>query len=172
MLLFGCLLAFTAAFAPRLVLILAWIFGRRWDLVWQGNVILPLLGILFLPYTTVMYILVWSPAGLSGFDWVWLGLGVLLDIMKWSQIVRNREGIPGLQSNAQPTATAAAVSATAVDTASASEPVQQEVSTSPPAAEATGEESAQDELDRLAELRDEGVITDEEYQAKKEQLEG
>jgi hypothetical protein len=37
MFLFGCLLAFGIAMAPRLVLVLAWIFGRRWDLVWQGN---------------------------------------------------------------------------------------------------------------------------------------
>ena len=61
----GCLIAIMAGMAPRLVLIFAWIFGRRWDAVWDGNWILPVLGIVFLPYTTVMYILVWSPAGLS-----------------------------------------------------------------------------------------------------------
>jgi hypothetical protein len=83
-----------AAAAPRLVLIFAWIFGRRWDLVWQGNWILPILGIIFLPYTTVMYLLVWTPTGLSGFDWVWLLLGLLLDLMKWGQIAANRREIP------------------------------------------------------------------------------
>ena len=126
MLLFGCLLAFGAALAPRIVLILAWIFGRRWDLVWQGNWILPLLGIILVPYTTIMYLLVWSPAGLSGFDWVWLGLGLILDIMKWGQIARNREGIPGQQASAQPAATTAAVSTAAAATAPASEPAQQD----------------------------------------------
>ena len=151
MLLFGCLLAFGVAMAPRVVLILAWIFGRRWDLVWQGNWIVPLLGIIFLPYTTAMYILVWSPAGLHGFDWVWLAMGVLLDIMKWGQIARNREGIPGQKSSAQPAAQTAAPSAPAQQTAEAS--------------------STQSELDGLAKLRDEGVITEEEYQAKKDQLE-
>ena len=104
MLLFGCLLAIGASIAPRLILILAWIFGRRWDLVWEGNWIVPLLGIIALPYTTIMYMLVWSPAGLHGFDWVWLALGVMLDIMKWSQIARNREGIPGQESSPQPAA--------------------------------------------------------------------
>ena len=146
MLLFGCLLAFGAAFAPRVILILAWIFGRRWDLVWQGNVIVPLLGIIALPYTTIMYLLVWSPAGLHGFDWVWLALGLLLDIMKWSQIARNREGIPGQKSSSQ---------------AAAAVPAAQPVS------EAS---STQNELDKLAELRDEGILTEEEYQAKKQQL--
>ena len=58
------------------------------------------MGIILLPYTTIMYILVWSPSGLSGFDWVWLGLGVLLDIMKWGQIARNRQGIPYMQETA------------------------------------------------------------------------
>ena len=92
----GCLLAVAAAFAPRLVLIFAWIFGARWDIVWQGNWIVPLLGIIFLPYTTVMYLLVWTaPVGISGFDWLWLALGVLLDVMKWGQMYNTRREAPG-----------------------------------------------------------------------------
>ena len=94
MLLIGCLLAFTIAFAPRLMLILAWIFSERWDVVWSGGWFMPLLGIIFAPYTTVMYMLVWSPTGIVGWDWMWIGLGVLLDIMKWGQIANNRRGIP------------------------------------------------------------------------------
>ena len=148
MLLFGCLLAFAASLAPRLVLILAWIFGRRWDLVWQGNWIVPLLGIIALPYTTIMYILVWSPTGLQGFDWVWLALGVMLDIMKWSQIARNREGIPGQQPSTE----------AAVPAAQQSAPVSQSVQ--------------QTELEKLTDLRDKGILTEEEFQAKKEQIEG
>ena len=153
MFLFGCMLAFGAAFAPRVILILAWIFGRRWDLVWGGNIIIPLLGIIALPYTTIMYMLAWSPTGLHGFDWVWVFLGLLLDIMKWSQIARNREGIPGQGSSTQPAAAGT-------------------TSASPPAQQATEEDSVQSELDGLAKLRDEGVINEEEYQAKKDQLTG
>ena len=146
MLLFGCLLAFGASVAPRLVLILAWIFGNRWDRVWDGNWILPLLGIIALPYTTIMYLLVWSPAGISGFDWVWLGLGVMLDVMKWGQVARSREGLPGQQP------TAVAPTASGVPASPAVQPAS--------------------ELDQLADLRDKGVLTEEEYQAKKEQLAG
>ena len=156
MLLFGCLIAFGASVAPRLFLILAWIFGRRWDLVWQGNWILPLLGIIALPYTTIMYMLVWSPAGLHGFDWMWLLLGVMLDIMKWGQVARNREGIPGQGSSKQP----------AAQTAPAAAPV---AVAAPQAAAASSEQT---ELEQLAALRDKGILTEEEYQAKKEQLEG
>jgi hypothetical protein len=172
MLLFGCLLALAASVAPRIILVLAWIFGRRWDVVWQGSWLAPLLGIIFLPYTTIMYLLVWSPAGLSGFDWVWLGLGVMLDIMKWSQIVRNRQGIPGQESSAQPATQTATASAAVVETSTTSAPAEQAAPTSQPAEEEVEEESAQNELDKLAELRDQGIITEEEYQAKKDQLEG
>jgi hypothetical protein len=95
MFLAGCLLAFGAAFAPRVILVLAWIFSQRWDIVWKGNVILPLLGIIALPYTTIMYMLSWSPTGIQGWDWMWIALGLFMDFMKWAQIAANRKGIPG-----------------------------------------------------------------------------
>ncbi len=92
MILLGCLLAFSAAVAPRVILVLAWIFSDRWPLVWQGDVIVPLLGILFLPYTTIMYLLTWTlVGGIEGWDWMWILLGVFLDIMKWSQMFANRK---------------------------------------------------------------------------------
>ena len=98
MLLFGCLIAWVAAFAPRLVIILAWIFGNRWDAVWKGNWFWPLLGLIFAPYTTIMYVLAYTPGiGISGWDWLWISLGVLLDIMKWSNMANNRRGVPGYQ---------------------------------------------------------------------------
>ena len=105
MLLFGCLIAFAVALAPRVVLILAAIFSARWDLVWSGkSFIWPLLGIIFAPYTTVMYMLVWNPAtGITGFDWIWIILGVVLDIMKWSSIINNRQGVPGYPQGSQAT---------------------------------------------------------------------
>lgn len=104
MILFGCLLAFGIAIAPRIFLILAWIFSARWDLVWKNNWFVPLLGILFLPFTTVMYMLVWSPTGIQGWDWMWIVLGVMLDIMKWGQIANNRKNIPGMQQGQTPAA--------------------------------------------------------------------
>ena len=96
MILLGCLLAFSIAVAPRLVLILAWIFSDRWQIVWQNNFLLPLLGIIFLPFTTVMYMLAWSPAvagggNIEGWDWLWIILGLILDIGKWGQILTNRQ---------------------------------------------------------------------------------
>lgn len=108
MILIGCLLAIGIAFAPRIFLVLAWIFSDRWNIVWQGQWLVPLLGIVFLPFTTVMYMLVWSPAGIQGWDWMWIALGVLLDIMKWHQVAANRKSVPGYPQGssdaAEPTA--------------------------------------------------------------------
>ena len=45
MFIIGCLLSFFIVFAPRVMLILAWLFSARWDMVWNGW-FLPLLGII------------------------------------------------------------------------------------------------------------------------------
>jgi len=148
MLVFGCLLAFAAAFAPRLVLIIMWIVGPRINAAFSSW-IWPLLGLIFLPYTTIMFVLVWSPVtGVYGWDWVWIALGVWMDVMKWTRIAQSRKDIPGYPAQA-PTA---AVPATAN-------------AAPPPAAPSTS-----DELEKLAGLRDQGVITEEEFEAKKKQL--
>jgi hypothetical protein len=94
MILIGCLLVLLLAFAPRVVLVLAWIFSDRWPFVWGSDWLIPLLGIIFLPYTTVMYMLVWTPAGIEGWDWLWILLGVFLDVIKWGQVAANRKQVP------------------------------------------------------------------------------
>ena len=97
MILLGCLLAFSIAVAPRLVLVLAWIFGDYWDRVWEGvDWFWPLLGIIFLPFTTIMYMLVWTPtigggSGIDGWDWMWILLGLVLDLSKWAGLWGNRK---------------------------------------------------------------------------------
>ena len=96
MILLGCLLAFSIAVAPRLVLVLAWIFGDYWDRVWQGDWVWPLLGIIFLPFTTIMYMLVWTPtigggSGIEGWDWMWILLGLVMDLSKWAGLWGNKD---------------------------------------------------------------------------------
>lgn len=105
MFLLGCFLAIGISIAPRLMLLLAWIFSERWDVVWQGAWIMPLLGIIFAPFTTIMYLLTWSPLGIQGWDWMWIILGVFLDIMKWTQVANNRNYIPGYPQSDTTTAT-------------------------------------------------------------------
>ena len=145
MLVFGCLLAMAAAFAPRIVLIIMWIVGPRVNAAFD-TFIVPLLGLIFLPYTTIMYVLVWNPVtGVYGWDWLWIALGVWLDIMKWSRIAENRQNIPGFSPESAGTVSASA------------ETTPANFSTS-------------DELEKLAGLRDQGVITEEEFEAKKKEI--
>jgi hypothetical protein len=39
----------------------------------------PVVGTIFVPWTTLAYLIVF-PGGLVGLDWVWLGLGLLVDL--------------------------------------------------------------------------------------------
>lgn len=81
----GCLFAIFAGLFPRLGVLLIWLarpvyfnaaFGGFW--LW------PILGVLFLPFTTLMYVLMWTPdVGLVGLDWLWLILAVILDLGSW-----------------------------------------------------------------------------------------
>jgi hypothetical protein len=154
----GCLLAMGAAVAPRLVLIFMWIVGPRVNAAFN-NFVVPLLGLIFLPFTTIMYVLVWSPGvGLSGWDWVWVLLGVGLDIMKWGQIANKRKEIPGYPAGYEPTPQTA---------------YEAEIPRTPHKAVSEAAVSETDaELEKLADLKAKGVITDEEYEAKKQQLGG
>jgi hypothetical protein len=53
----------------------------------------PLLGWLFLPWSTLMYMAV-AGGGIVGFDWIFLGLGVFGDIATYVGGYRDREKVP------------------------------------------------------------------------------
>ena len=76
----GCLLTLVITFAPRLVLLFLWLFTPRVSQAF-GSLVLPLLGFLFLPFTTTAYVLVWNPeAGMSGAAWLFVIGGLLFDL--------------------------------------------------------------------------------------------
>ena len=55
----------------------------------------PLLGIIFLPFATLIYLLLYTPGrGLSGWDWFWVVLAALLDIGHWGASATQRNQIP------------------------------------------------------------------------------
>jgi len=55
----------------------------------------PVLGIIFMPWTTMLYVLV-APGGVKGVDWLWIVLGVVVDITFWSGGAwKNRDRVPG-----------------------------------------------------------------------------
>jgi hypothetical protein len=94
MCIFGCL----GLFAPRVVTIFLWIFT---DLVNRAfsSFIWPLLGIVFLPFTTMFYVLVYSVAnkGPTGLGWALVVFGLLLDLGSYSSSYRERRRVPGFR---------------------------------------------------------------------------
>lgn len=78
-----CLLLVMLAIGPRFALLLTWIFGDRVELAFDSWV-WPLLGLLFLPWTTLAYVLVWSRSGLSGGEWVVVAIGFAADILTYT----------------------------------------------------------------------------------------
>ena len=74
-----CLVLFALIFSPRLVMVIWWLLDMaRWSATFD-NVIVPILGFILAPWTTLMYVLV-SPGGVTGIDWLWLGVAVVVDL--------------------------------------------------------------------------------------------
>jgi len=80
-----CLLVLVILFFPRVVLVLMWLFTNYLARAFHNQVLIPLLGFLFLPITTIVY--AWevnSGLALAGINLLWLLLAVVLDVSGWS----------------------------------------------------------------------------------------
>ena len=107
----GCLTAFISSFS-RIMLLMVWISRPAMMNATFNTFILPCLGFMFLPFTTLMYVFLKQGIGtIQGLDWLWLFLAVILDLAtdrrrrgcqpqshprRLSGLVR-REGICGAQ---------------------------------------------------------------------------
>ena len=87
-------------FGPRLAFLVYWLFAQvrvaaafaTFNFPWLVGI----LGLIFLPWTTLMYVLIFP---LNGFDWVWLGFGVLADIAGYMGAYGKRRAVPGYPEN-------------------------------------------------------------------------
>ncbi len=91
------------ALFTRIALLVIWIGTSLVSRAFQGGWILPLLGLLLLPITTLTYVLVYSIAGsVTGWGWLWVVLAFLLDLAAHSaparQAVQARSGRVGSPS--------------------------------------------------------------------------
>jgi hypothetical protein len=77
----GCLVALSAIVSPRLALVLVWLFDRdrtsaAFDAFW-----IPLLGFVFLPWTTLAWAVAYAPVrGVSGFGWFLVIFAFVVDL--------------------------------------------------------------------------------------------
>lgn len=86
----GCLLAVFAGFFPRIALVCLWIFTNDVDRAYDSFIV-PLLGLIFLPLTTLVYALAWSPVGgVEGIEWLWVGIALVLDLSAYGGGARAR----------------------------------------------------------------------------------
>jgi hypothetical protein len=74
-----CLFLILLVLGPRSAIVLWWLAQPlRWDATFSSFIV-PVLGFLFLPWTTLMYVIV-APGGLIGLDYLWMALAVVADI--------------------------------------------------------------------------------------------
>jgi hypothetical protein len=87
-----CFFAALALFGPRLGVLIWWLVDpARFELAFDSFLI-SLLGFIFLPWTTIFYLLVF-PGGIIGFDWIWLGIGVLFDLSSYASSAARRRDV-------------------------------------------------------------------------------
>ena len=90
-----CMFATLAMLGPRAAILIWWLIDRMRFTLAFGNSIVLLLGFLFLPWTTLVYALIWHPGAPQGLDWVWIALALLVDVGTYSGgVYRGRERLP------------------------------------------------------------------------------
>lgn len=89
-----CFFMTLVVFGPRLAILIWWLIRPVYISNAFASWIWPILGLIFLPWTLLMYLIVY-PGGLVGFDWIWLGLGLLADIASYAGSAARRRDVPG-----------------------------------------------------------------------------
>ena len=85
---------------PRFGFLIYWLIAptrvnlafKEFNLSWLVGI----LGLVFIPWTTLMYVIIFP---LNGYDWIWLGLGVMTDVLSYVAGYHKRQQIPGYPSN-------------------------------------------------------------------------
>jgi len=90
-----CFFTTLVFFGPRLAFLIYWLilpakvstalqaFNFQW--------LIGIMGLLFAPWTILMYVIVFP---LGGWDWIWIGLGIAMDIFSYTSGYKNRGSIP------------------------------------------------------------------------------
>jgi len=91
-----CFFTTLVFFGPRLGFLVYWLLAQVKVNLALANFNLPwlvgILGLIFAPWTLLMYVIVFP---LTGFDWIWVGLGLAADIASYVGAFHNRQKVPG-----------------------------------------------------------------------------
>jgi hypothetical protein len=132
----GCLTAFVAAFSRIALLIFYFSRPVAFNATFPGGFLLPCLGFLFLPFTTMVYAWLMQPPGAGSIQ----GLAVFSDLATIASAgYANRNRIPGATTPAPVTTTpSAATSAPVTTTPVATTPAATKPPTTPPPSSTPG----------------------------------
>jgi hypothetical protein len=89
-----CFLAL-GAFAPRIAIALIALLTDWFDGVF-ANWVIPVLGFLLLPFTTLMYLAMWrwNDGSLGAFPWFLVGVAFIIDLLNLVGGWQKRQSIP------------------------------------------------------------------------------
>jgi hypothetical protein len=78
-----CLVVLIALLSPRLALFFVWLFSNLLSRAFESSLV-PLLGFFVLPWTTLIYALMWgSGSRVSGFEWFLVAFAFMLDLSSY-----------------------------------------------------------------------------------------
>jgi hypothetical protein len=79
-----CFFVVLVFLGPRAGILLWYLINpARWALAFPQSWLVPLAGSILVPWMTMMYVIVF-PGGVTGLEWLWLGLGLFADIAWWA----------------------------------------------------------------------------------------
>ncbi len=103
-----CITTLALVLISRIAIIYWWLVDpQRFILAFQNWEVLgislpvwlwPLLGALFLPWTTLAYLFVF-PGGITGYEWILLGVALLVDLTGHGGSYRHRRRIRGYRQS-------------------------------------------------------------------------
>lgn len=80
----GCFIFLMALIGPRVALFFVWVFTEFVDRAFDDWIV-PALGFVFLPWTTLIYALAYTPGGgVSGLGWFFVAMGLLADVSSYT----------------------------------------------------------------------------------------
>lgn len=79
-----CLITMAGLLGPRAAIVVWWLIEpARWASAFHTLYLWPVLGFVFLPWTTVAWVFVAPHGSTSGIGWLFLVIGFLADLAMW-----------------------------------------------------------------------------------------
>jgi len=79
-----CFFTSLVLLGPRLALVIWWFIRPIRFATAFGSLIWPIAGIIFLPWTTLTYAILWKPiVGVVGLDWIFLAIALIADFASY-----------------------------------------------------------------------------------------